>query len=180
MNYRTFFYSVIVYAVISALIGSIYAHSGQNAPEKTRESLKAEDKYIDEQKKPASNRLFSASNLTQSDREIIERVVAAEARGETVNGEPDVKAMMAVAQTIRDRSSAWKMTPVEVVTQKGQYAAPYEGEISDPIREAVRRVFDEGESVLEVPTTHFFSGSTPSWAAEKVSRGRIGSHEFYY
>jgi TPP-dependent pyruvate/acetoin dehydrogenase alpha subunit len=92
----------------------------------------------------------------------------------------DVKAMMAVAQTIRDRSSAWKMTPVEVVTQKGQYAAPYEGEISDPIREAVRRVFDEGESVLEVPTTHFFSGSTPSWAAEKVSRGRIGSHEFYY
>jgi len=112
--------------------------------------------------------------LTREERDLVERIVAAEARGEPIEG------IMAVAQCIRDRSQLWGMTVTEVCLAPGQFAAPYQGEISPEVVQAVWAVFDEGMSVLEIPTTHFHADYvSPYWTADKVSRGSIGSHRFY-
>lgn len=117
---------------------------------------------------------LSEFNLTEEERTLIERIVASEARGESVEG------MMAVAQVIRDRSTEWGMSITDVVMAPGQFASPYNGEISPEVVQAVWAVFDEGMSVLEVPTTHFHADYvSPYWAADKVSRGSIGAHLFY-
>lgn len=113
-------------------------------------------------------------SLSPEERDLICRVVAAEARGEELEG------MMAVAQTILDRSELWNMTPSEVVQAPGQYADPYQGEISDEIKLAVANIFDGGVRVFEEPVTHFYSGTEPYWTDGKVNRGSIGCHKFYY
>lgn len=126
-------------------------------------------------KQSAENRSeVDSEALTSEARDIIERVVAAEARGE------DLQGMMAVAQVIKDRSDLWGMHPVDVVFAEGQFAKPYEGEISDEIHLAVANVFGGGMRVFSEPTTHFYSGKEPYWADEKVNRGSVGNHRFYY
>jgi spore germination cell wall hydrolase CwlJ-like protein len=111
--------------------------------------------------------------LSDAERDLVERVVAAEARGESIEGQA------AVAQVIRDRAYTWDMTITEVCLAKGQFAKPYQGEISIKTWIAVSKVFDGGVSVLEVPTTHFASNN-PYWAEGKVNRGSIGRHTFWY
>ena len=112
--------------------------------------------------------------LTSEERDLVERIVASEARGEPIEG------MMAVAQCIRDRSQLWGMTGTEVCLAPSQFAAPYQGEINPEVVQAVWAVFDEGVSVLEIPTTHFHADYvSPYWTADKVSRGSIGVHLFY-
>jgi spore germination cell wall hydrolase CwlJ-like protein len=113
--------------------------------------------------------------LTSEERDLVERIVASEARGEPIEG------IMAVAQCIRDRSQLWGMTVTEVCLAPGQFASPYQGEISPEVVQAVWAVFDEGMSVLEIPTTHFHADYvSPYWTADKVSRGQVGAHRFYY
>jgi spore germination cell wall hydrolase CwlJ-like protein len=117
---------------------------------------------------------LSDFNLTEEERTIVERIVAAESRGESVEG------MAAVAQVIRDRSQLWGLTVTEVCLAPGQFAAPYQGEISPEVVQAVWAVFDEGMSILEIPTTHFHADYvSPYWADGKVSRGQISRHLFY-
>ena len=112
--------------------------------------------------------------LTSEERDLVERIVASEARGEPIEG------IMAVAQCIRDRSQLWGMTVTEVCLAPGQFAAPYQGEISPEVVQAVWAVFDLGISVFKIPTTHFHADYvSPYWAANKVSRGNIGAHLFY-
>jgi spore germination cell wall hydrolase CwlJ-like protein len=112
--------------------------------------------------------------LTSEERDLVERIVASEARGEPIEG------IMAVAQVIRDRSQLWGMTVTEVCLAPGQFAAPYQGEINSEVVQAVRAVFDEGMSVFEIPTTHFHADYvSPYWTKSKVSRGSIGAHLFY-
>jgi hypothetical protein len=111
--------------------------------------------------------------LTPEERDLVERVVASESRGEDLQGQ------MAVAQTILDRAELWNMTVAEVVQAPGQYASPYQGEISDSIHLAVANVFDGGVRVFQEPTTHFAKG-TPYWAEGKINRGNVGRHTFWY
>lgn len=116
--------------------------------------------------------------ITESERGLVEAVIAAEARGEE-----GLAAKMAVAQTIRDRM-LWGLTAREVVTAPKQFATPYYGYIEPhvqaEIKEAVVRVFDTGERVFEEPTTHFHALEvTPGWTRDKVFRGQIGRHRFY-
>ena len=112
--------------------------------------------------------------LTREERDLVERIVAAEARGEPIEG------IMAVAQCIRDRSQLWGMTVTEVCLAPGQFAAPYQGKISPEVVQAVWAVFDLGISIFKIPTTHFHADYvSPYWAADKVSRGSIGAHLFY-
>jgi len=114
--------------------------------------------------------------LTPDERILVERVVAAEARGE----KPAVEAQMAIAQVVIDRASEWGMTPTEVVSAPGQFAAPYQGEISADTVEAVSRVFDSGERIYSESTTKFYAYKlcTPYWAAGRECRGTIGGHRF--
>jgi spore germination cell wall hydrolase CwlJ-like protein len=117
---------------------------------------------------------LSDFNLTEEERTLVERIVASESRGESVEG------MMAVAQVMRDRATEWGMSVTDVVMAPGQFASPYNGEISPEVVHAVWAVFEEGMSVLEIPTTHFHADYvSPYWTADKVSRGSIGAHLFY-
>lgn len=112
--------------------------------------------------------------LTSEERDLVERIVASEARGEPIEG------IMAVAQVIRDRSQLWGMTVTDVVLAPGQFADPYRGEIGPEVVQAVWAVFDEGMSVFSEPVTHFHAEYvSPYWTAGKVSRGSIGNHRFY-
>ncbi len=116
------------------------------------------------------------NGLTEDERDLVQRVVEAEARGEGIEG------MMAVAQVIRDRSYTWDQSITEVCLAKGQFAKPYQDELGIESWIAVSKVFDGGQSVLEVPTTHFYADyiEPPSWIEGKANRGKIGRHEFWY
>jgi len=138
--------------------------------------LKNEIRALENELKQAEEKKLineNAYKLTSEEREIIERVVAAEARGETLKGQ------MAVANVIKDRAELWNMTPTEVVTAKGQFAEPFQGEISEDTKLAVEIVFDKGIRVFEKPVTHFASNN-PWWAESKTVIGSIGVHTFYY
>lgn len=111
--------------------------------------------------------------FTTEQRDIVERVVAAEARGEDLQGQ------MAVANVIKDRAELWNMALEEVVMADGQFAKPYQGEISNDTKLAVANVFDKGIRVFKETVTHFAS-SNPYWAKYKINRGSIGKHTFYY
>ena len=136
--------------------------------------LKNEIRALENELKQAKEKeLINAYELTQEEREIIERVVAAEARGETLKGQ------MAVANVIKDRAELWNMTPTEVATAKGQFAKPFQGEISEDTKLAVEIIFDKGIRVFKEPVTHFASNN-PWWAEHKAIIGKIGVHTFYY
>ena len=114
--------------------------------------------------------------LSDEERDLVERVVAAEARGESI------ECQMAVAQTIKDRCLTRGQTVTEVCTAPYQFATPYQGEVSEKVQDAVRFTFDNGDSVLEYPTTHFYAWKLidePYWTADKEFRGQIDGTRFY-
>lgn len=114
--------------------------------------------------------------LTDSEREWVEWTVAAESANQSLEGQ------MAVCQCILNTAKARDMRPDEVVQEANQYAAPRPDRVTDSVREAVRRVFDEGETVTDEPIRFFY--------APKYSKGRwhesaleyvltIGGHRFF-
>ena len=114
--------------------------------------------------------------LSDEERDLVERVVAAEARGESI------ECQMAVAQTIKDRCLTRGQTVTEVCTAPYQFATPYQGEVSEKVQDAVRFTFDDGDSVLDFPTTHFYAWKLidpPYWTADKDFRGQINGTRFY-
>ena len=113
--------------------------------------------------------------LTTEERELIERVVAAEARGEKI------EVQMAVAQTIMDRCTSRGQTVTEVCTAPYQFAEPYQGEVSEKTQDAVFLVFDNGAKVFD-KVTHFYAHKLidpPYWTESKEFKGEIGGVRFY-
>lgn len=114
--------------------------------------------------------------ITDDERKLIEKVVAAEARGESM------ECMMAVAQVIRDRCITREQSPIKVLTTPNQFAEPYEGKITDRIKDAVSFTFDEGHSAFEYPATHFYAShliDQPDWAEGMQYLGEIDGVSFY-
>ena len=113
--------------------------------------------------------------LTAEERELVERVVAAEARGESI------ECQMAVAQTILDRVVSREQSITEVCTAKYQFASPYQGEVSEKTQDAVFLVFDNGAKVFD-KVTHFYAShliDPPYWTESKEFKGEINSVRFY-
>ena len=113
--------------------------------------------------------------LDDEERQIVEQVVMAEARGESLEGQ------MAVAQTIRDRCITRDQTPTQVCTSPNQYAL-VDMPATERVKDAVMFVFDYGHSVYEFPTTHFYQSEMiemPDYLAEFTFRGQVGPHKFY-
>lgn len=116
-----------------------------------------------------------AFEITEEERQLIEQVVMAEARGESLEGQ------MAVAQTIRDRCIERGQDPIEVCTAPNQYAM-VNMEATERVKDAVVFVFDYGHSVFDEPTFYFYQSEMidePEYLAEKTFRGQIGPHRFY-
>lgn len=112
--------------------------------------------------------------LTENERDLVERVVAAEARGEKI------ETQMAVAQTILNRAETRGQTVTEVCTAAYQFASPYQGEVSEKTQDAVRFVFDDGAKVFD-KVTHFYATwiDPPYWTESKEFKGEIGGVRFY-
>lgn len=113
--------------------------------------------------------------LTAEERELVERVVAAEARGESI------ECQMAVAQTILDRALSREQSVTEVCTAPYQFAAPYQGDISEKTQDAVFLVFDNGAKIFD-KVTHFYAShliDPPYWTESKEFKGEINGVSFY-
>lgn len=113
--------------------------------------------------------------LSAEERELVERVVAAEARGE------NIECQMAVAQTILDRAVSREQSITKVCTAPYQFAEPYQGEISEKTQDAVFLVFDTGAKVFD-EVTHFYAHKLiepPYWTESKEFKGEIGGVRFY-
>lgn len=111
--------------------------------------------------------------LTAAEREMIERVVAAEARGESFEGQA------AVAEVIYNRCINRGQSVEEVIWADKQFAYPYGGEISQDTKEAVAAVFDY--ELLSLDGAEYFHADyvTPSWAENFEEVCNIGNHIFY-
>ena len=115
--------------------------------------------------------------LTDEERDLVERIVAGEARGESL------ECQMACAQAIRDRCLEWDKPVSEICTAKWQFCEPYQGKITDRTKDAVKFTFDYGIDTLECPVTHFYAFKlipAPDWTYDKELRGEIGDVRFYY
>ena len=113
--------------------------------------------------------------LTDDERELVERVVAAEARGESI------ECQMAVAQTILDRAVSREQSITKVCTAPYQFAEPYQGDISEKTQDAVFLVFDNGAKVFD-KVTHFYAShliDPPYWTESKKCKGEIGGVRVY-
>ena len=113
--------------------------------------------------------------LTDDERELVERVVSAEARGESI------ECQMAVAQTILDRAVSREQSITKVCTAPYQFADPYQGEVSEKTQDAVFLVFDNGAKVFD-KVTHFYAHKLidpPYWTESKEFKGEIGGVRFY-
>lgn len=111
--------------------------------------------------------------LTAAEREMIERVVAAEARGESFEGQA------AVAEVIYNRCMNRGQSVEQVIWADKQFAYPYGGEISQDTKEAVAAVFDY--ELLNLDGAEYFHADyvLPSWAEDMEEVCRIGNHIFY-
>lgn len=88
--------------------------------------------------------------LTDAERDIVERVVMAEAEGEGFDGQ------RLVAQCILNTAEAMDLRPDEVVLAPNQYASPA-AEASQEVKDAVSAVFDDGDMVTDEPIRWFYA-----------------------
>jgi spore germination cell wall hydrolase CwlJ-like protein len=111
--------------------------------------------------------------IDAAERALIEGVVMAEAGNQPPEG------MMAVAQCIIDAARKDGIRPDEVISRY-QYAAQHPAP-SDAVREAVSRVFDEGERVTAEKTYYFYN---PDYGISAFHESRklivvVQDHKFY-
>lgn len=111
--------------------------------------------------------------LTPEERDLTERVVMAEAGGESFEGQ------MAVAQCILNACEKTGGQPSEVILAY-QYAKPAEI-ATQSVRDAVAAVFDDGDTVTTEPIMFFYA---PRWTDSEWHETQrfvmeIGGHRFF-
>lgn len=112
--------------------------------------------------------------LTDAERDLVERVVMAEAEGEGFDGQ------RLVAQCILNTAEAMDLRPDEVVLAPNQYASPSE-EASQEVKEAVSAVFDNGDMVTDEPIRWFYAPKYvySAWHESKEFVLEHGGHRFF-
>lgn len=112
--------------------------------------------------------------LTVSERDIVERVVMAEAGGEGFDGQ------RLVAQCILNTAEAMDLRPDEVVLAPNQYASPA-AEASQEVKDAVSAVFDDGDMVTDEPIRWFYNDKLvySEWHEGKRFVMYFGNHKFF-
>lgn len=112
--------------------------------------------------------------LTDAERDIVERVVMAEAGGEGFDGQ------RLVAQCILNTAEAMDLRPDEVVLAPNQYASPA-AEASQEVKEAVSAVFDDGDMVTDEPIRWFYNDKLvySEWHEGKRFVMYFGNHKFF-
>ena len=136
------------------------------------------EEQIAEAEKEIKIPIVSTTSKHSYDYDYVLRVVAAECRGEPIEGQ------MAVAQTIMETSKVTGMTPEQVVKVPNQYASPISIDlVNDSVKEACERVLVNGESVTNEPIRYFYStmdGFVSKWHENSLEYVMtIGNHKFF-
>lgn len=130
-----------------------------------------------EDKSPNACEIISVTSrkryeLTGEERSEVERVVMAEAGGESREG------IIAVAQCILNAAEREGIRPTEAVKKYGY--TPIRKEPSEAVREAVAAVFDSGETVTDEPILYFYADYIRSgWHESQRFVMQIGVHRFF-
>lgn len=111
--------------------------------------------------------------LTDIERDTVERVVMAEAGGECYEGQ------MLVAQCILNAAEKLDQRPPEVFE-----TLSYAGSRPDPtqsVRDAVAAVFDDGEIYINEPILYFYAPArtTSEWHESQIFVIELGGHRFF-
>ena len=112
-------------------------------------------------------------SLTEAERDLIERVVMAEAGGESYKGQ------MLVAQCILNACEIDGIRPAKVI--KKYVYAKGRPEPSESVKQAVSAVFDKGETVTDEPIVYFYA---PALVRSEFHESQIfaieeGGHRFF-
>ena len=112
-------------------------------------------------------------NLTETERDLVERVVMAESGGESYKGQ------MLVAQCILNACEIDGIRPAKVI--KKYVYAKARPEPSDSVKRAVSAVFDKGETVTDEPIVYFYA---PKIVKSEFHESQIfaieeGGHKFF-
>ena len=111
--------------------------------------------------------------LTEYERDLVERVVMAEAGAEPYKGQ------MAVAQCILNACQLRQALPAQVVVNlKYTKARPNP---TDSVKQAVAAVFDDGATVFSRDVLYFYAPAmtTSSWHESQEYVMTIGGHRFF-
>lgn len=111
--------------------------------------------------------------LSTSERDTVERVVMAEAGGESFEGQ------MLVAQCILNAAEKEGVQPSEAVV-----IYSYTSSRPDPtqsVKDAVAAVFDRGEVAIDAPVMYFYNPAlvTSDWHASQIFVAEVGGHRFF-
>lgn len=142
--------AIVVLAVISLMANIIeispdretkviYYEEGRDLPTKTKP-------IVDEE----ACHTIAAEMEFGYDYEYVERVVMAEAGAESF------ELQMMIAQCIRNSCKGTLLNPEDVCIEYG-YTRPYKGVVSDSVKEACRRIFINGETVMDEDIKYFYS-----------------------
>lgn len=111
--------------------------------------------------------------LSDYERDVVERVVMAEAGGESYEGQ------MLVAQCILNAAEKTGASPSEaVVVYQYTSARP---DPTQSVRDAVAAVFDDGETVTDEPVMYFYNPArvTSEWHESQIFVIEVGGHRFF-
>lgn len=111
--------------------------------------------------------------LSASERDTVERVVMAEAGGESFAGQ------MLVAQCILNAAEKEGVQPSEAVV-----IYSYTSSRPDPtqsVKDAVAAVFDCGEVAIDAPVMYFYTPAlvTSDWHESQIFVAEVGGHRFF-
>lgn len=168
---------LIVYAVLALVAIVIFA----SLPEITTamsevycvEENKAETETPTEPESVLQSTAKTRYPLTAAERDEIERVVMAEAGAEPYIGQ------MAVAQCILNACEQEDKRPLEIVRSFGYTAA--RPEPSDEVKNAVAKVFDDGETATDREILYFYAPALCQslWHESQTYVCTIGGHRFF-
>ncbi len=140
---------------------------------KENEQLKAQQTRQSEAQKTNRSADRPRYNLTETERDLVERVVMAESGGESYKGQ------MLVAQCILNACEIDGIRPAKVI--KKYVYAKARPEPSDSVKRAVSAVFDKGETVTDEPIVYFYA---PALVKSEFHESQIfclreGGHKFF-
>lgn len=146
---------IMIAAIVTLAIISLMANVIEIAPDReTKVIYYEEGRDLPTKPKPIVNEeachTIAAEMEFGYDYEYVERVVMAEAGAESF------ELQMMIAQCIRNSCKGTLLNPEDVCIEYG-YTSPYKGEVSDSVKEACRRIFINGETIMDEDIKYFYS-----------------------
>jgi hypothetical protein len=143
--------------------------------EKTKMTTVEQSEALFEIDSPDENYTGTIVELTDSDRDLLERLVSGEAGGEGFEG------AALVAQTIRDTMVYKGFNSVSDVRSALKYSGSIKKEPTQDAIDAVAYIFDEGGIAVKHPIFYFYNPSLckSSWHERQLFIIEYGGHRFF-